>query len=176
MNQNPIKARAVHDIDWARWKPVDKATLLFVIRGGRILLIHKKRGLGAGKINGPGGRMEPGETPRRCAIREVKEELRIRATGVKYAGRLNFQFTDGYSIRGDVFTASGYRGTPTETDEAVPHWFPVDQLPFDSMWADDRVWMPLLLAGEAFEGRFIFENDSMLDYELEKNPHPGVEP
>ena len=50
-------------------------TLLFVIRAGQILLIHKKRGLGAGKINGPGGRLHLGESPLHGAVREVKEEL-----------------------------------------------------------------------------------------------------
>ena len=62
-------------IDWQRWEPDEHATLCFVIRGGEILLIRKKRGLGAGKINGPGGRLEPGETALDCAVRETREEL-----------------------------------------------------------------------------------------------------
>ena len=39
------------DIDWNTWKPTDRATLLFVVdrSHARILLIEKKRGLGAGK-------------------------------------------------------------------------------------------------------------------------------
>jgi hypothetical protein len=52
----------VTEIDWPRWTSVDRTTLLFVVAGGRILLIRKKRGLGAGKINGPGGRIEDGES------------------------------------------------------------------------------------------------------------------
>ncbi|MEO1370466.1 MAG: NUDIX domain-containing protein, partial [Acidobacteriota bacterium] len=63
-------ARRVAEIDWRRWRPTDRATLVFVIDGGRILLIRKKRGLGAGKVNGPGGRLEAGETPVQCAVRE----------------------------------------------------------------------------------------------------------
>ena len=46
------------DIDWDTWQARDRATLLFVIRDGQVLLIHKKRGLGKGKVNGPGGRVE----------------------------------------------------------------------------------------------------------------------
>ena len=44
------------DIDWSTWKPTDRATLLFVVdrEKNRVLLIEKKRGLGAGKVNGPG--------------------------------------------------------------------------------------------------------------------------
>ena len=37
-------------IDWEAWEPRERATLLFVIRGGMMLLIHKKKGLGAGKM------------------------------------------------------------------------------------------------------------------------------
>ena len=41
--------------------------------GGQVLLIRKKRGLGAGKINGPGGKLDPGETFAQTAVREVQE-------------------------------------------------------------------------------------------------------
>jgi 8-oxo-dGTP diphosphatase len=57
--------------DWKAWKPADVATLLFIIEGDRILLIEKKRGLGSGKVNAPGGRLEPGETAFEAAIREL---------------------------------------------------------------------------------------------------------
>jgi len=158
-----VQARKVSDIDWQAWKPTEKATLLFVIKGGRILLIHKKRGLGAGKINGPGGRVQPGETPKECAIREVEEELLITARGVERVGTVRFQFVDGYGIEAEVFTARGFDGTPTETDEATPLWFDLNELPYDRMWPDDRIWMPLMFAGKKFTGQFIFDGDKMLD-------------
>jgi 8-oxo-dGTP diphosphatase len=127
-------ARALLPLLEPDWTPRERATLLFVIREGRILLIRKKRGLGAGKINGPGGHLEPGETPRQAAIREVQEELCITPHGVHEAGLLRFQFTDGHSIEGTVFTAGDYEGTPTETDEAIPLWTPLDAIPYEEMW------------------------------------------
>lgn len=158
------------EIDWAHWKPVERATLLFVLRDGKVLLIDKKKGLGAGKINGPGGRVDPGQTPRQAAIREVREELLVTPTGVKEAGELLFQFTNGHSIHGYVFTATGCEGEPQETGEAVPMWIPVDELPYHRMWADDRVWMPLMLAGRKFTGRFLFDDDQMLGCEMVLGP------
>ena len=83
MGQRDAAARRISEIDWQTWKAHDPATLVFVVRGGRILLIRKKRGLGAGKINGPGGRLEPGESPLDCAVREVQEELRTTPTGLE---------------------------------------------------------------------------------------------
>lgn len=154
-------------IDWSTWKPVQRATLLFVIQDGKVLLIHKKRGLGAGKVNGPGGRIDPGETPEQCAVREVQEELCVTPTGVQPAGELKFQFADGFSIHGYVFRADGHEGTPTETMEAVPLWTDLDAVPFDRMWADDRVWFPHLLSRTPFEGRFLFDGDAMLGYDLQ---------
>jgi len=153
----------VDDVDWDNWDPVERATLLFVIHEGRILLILKKRGFGRGKINGPGGKIEDGETPRECAIRETTEELRILPTGVEDVGRLHFQFTDGYSIHGYVFIATGYEGVPTETNEAAPLWCSIDELPFESMWADDPTWFPHMLEGRRFSGRYVFDGDRMLD-------------
>ena len=160
----------VSDIDWTTWKAVDPATLIFVIRGGRILLIHKKRGLGAGKINGPGGRLEAGETPRAAALRELQEELGVTAVDPVRMGEHRFQFVDGYSTYVHVFRALDLRGTPVETDEAVPLWADLDAIPFDRMWEDDRLWLPLLVAGQRFSGYWIFDGDRMLDYRLEVLP------
>jgi 8-oxo-dGTP diphosphatase len=161
-------ARAVADIDWDRWVPTERATLLFVLIDGRILLIHKKTGLGAGKINGPGGRVHAGEAPLEGAIREVEEELCVTPTGVRSCGQLFFQFTDGYALHGFVFTASGLRGELCETSEAAPLWTPLADIPYDRMWADDRLWIPLMLGGKGFRGFFIFDGDAMLDARVEE--------
>jgi 8-oxo-dGTP diphosphatase len=162
-----VPSKRLAEIDWSRWEPTDPATLVFVVHEDRILLIRKKRGLGAGKINGPGGRLEPGETPYECAVREVEEELLVTPTGLEYAGENRFQFVDGYAIHVHVFRASGVRGRPTETAEAAPLWVRVDEIPWAEMWEDDLLWLPHVLAGRRFSGRFLFEGDRMLDHELE---------
>jgi len=155
------------NIDWASWRPRDVATLLFVIRGGEALLMRKKRGLGAGKINAPGGRLEPGETALQAAVREVEEEVCVRPVGARARGELRFQFVDGYGLECHVFSADACEGEPAETDEAAPRWVPLDAIPYGEMWADDAVWLPLMLAGVGFSGRFVFDGDRMLDHALE---------
>ncbi|MCD7799258.1 MAG: 8-oxo-dGTP diphosphatase [Akkermansiaceae bacterium] len=150
------------------WKPDIAATLLFIVRGGRILLIHKKRGIGAGKISGPGGKFEPGETARQCALRELKEELGIEAAAPVERARLHFSFACGTTpeIRCHVFLARDFRGDPIETEEAEPVWFPADAPPYERMWADDPVWFPHFLAGERFEGFFRFRGEQLLEHEI----------
>lgn len=153
------------DINTA-WQAVDRATLLFVLHKQRVLLIRKKRGLGAGKINGPGGKLENNETFAECALREVNEELGITAFEPTDHGRLRFQFCDGYSIDVRVFVTSNYAGEPRETEEAIPLWFELDAIPYDEMWEDDQYWLPRVLRGDTVDGRFIFDADKMLDHEI----------
>ena len=162
-------ARRVSAIDWPTWQALDLATLLFVVRDDKVLLIRKKRGLGAGKINGPGGRIEPGETPLQAAVREVDEGVCVRPLEVAHHGELLFQFVDGYSIHVQVFRADDCEGVPLETDEAIPMWVRLDSIPYEEMWEDDIYWLPLLLEGGRFRGRFVFEGDKLLDHVLEVN-------
>ena len=159
----PCTADSVHDIDWWTWTPTERATLMFVIDGERILLIRKKRGLGAGKINGPGGRMEPGETAEACAVRETIEELGVTALRPTLRGRARFQFQDGYRLTVFCFASYAHSGEAVETDEAVPLWTPLGRIPYSQMWADDALWLPRLLRGEVFDGRYVFAGDRMLD-------------
>ena len=154
------------DVDWETWQGKVRATLVFVIKDGNILLIDKKTGIGKGKINGPGGKLEDGESPEQCARREVREELGIHVYDLQYCGQQRFQFVDGLSIHVWVYKTETFEGTPTESDEADPLWVPLDEIPYERMWEDDRIWLPLMLRGERFHGRWVFDGDRMLDYEL----------
>jgi 8-oxo-dGTP diphosphatase len=119
------------------------------------LLIHKKRGVGSGQWVGPGGKLEGDETPEACAVREVREEVGIHVLDPELAGRFVY-YSDDWDAVVHVFRATAYEGTPEETEEADPRWFPVDDLPFEEMWATDREWLPAVLAGETFRGRFVY--------------------
>jgi 8-oxo-dGTP diphosphatase len=149
-------------VDWDIWQPQMRATLMFIKVANDVLLIEKKRGIGAGKVNGPGGKIDPGETPLQCAIRETQEELHVTATGVRKTGELFFSMSDIPDIHCHVFMADGYEGTPTETPEAVPRWTGIKDIPYERMWADDRYWLDRMLAGESFRGRFHFDCETIL--------------
>jgi 8-oxo-dGTP diphosphatase len=154
------------DVNWDNWQAKTPATLVFVIEDGKILLIDKKTGFGKGKVNGPGGKVEKGETPEACAIRECHEELGITVSNLKYCGEHRFQFVDGYSIHVWVYSTTQYEGIPTETIEAKPLWVSLDAIPFELMWEDDAIWIPMMLRNERFQGSWVFDDDKLLDYEL----------
>lgn len=155
------------DLDWSNWQAKDPATLVFVMRGDEILLINKKTGLGKGKVNGPGGKVDPGETPEACAVRECQEELGITVFNLEYCGQHRFQFVDGYSIHVWVYRTRDFAGVPVETREAKPLWVPLDEIPYEQMWEDDHLWLPMVIAGERFQTRWVFDGDTMLDYDIQ---------
>lgn len=158
--------RDVHLINWDQWEPEERAVLCLVRYNDDLLLIHKKTGLGAGKINAPGGRIDPGELPIEAAIRETTEETGITPSGLIETAELSFIFTNGYSIHGTVFLAYHHTGTLRETPEALPYWWPVTDLPYERMWEDDPLWLPKVFAGFYVRGRFIFDEDTMLSKDI----------
>ena len=174
----PKPVKALGDVDWERWRATDPATLVFVFRDDEVLLIDKKTGLGKGKVNGPGGKVTAGETPEEGAARECKEELDIEVSRLQYCGQHRFQFVDGYSIHVWVYRTRHFQGVPSESREARPMWVHQDDIPYDRMWEDDRLWLPLLIEGRRFETRWIFDGDKMLDYDIqaESPEQPGNEP
>jgi 8-oxo-dGTP pyrophosphatase MutT (NUDIX family) len=153
---------------------VQKATLLFLLREGKVLLIEKKRGIGAGFYNGPGGRIEEGETPAEAAVRELKEEvgLEARPEDLREAGLCHFFFGGEPFMDVWVFSAEKFSGEPVETEEAKPVWFDADKVPFERMWPDDKFWYQFMMRGERFEGTFWFnrENTVLLRHEISVIP------
>jgi 8-oxo-dGTP diphosphatase len=148
------------------WSPDLTGTLLFLVAQRRVLLIHKRRGHGAGRINGPGGKLDAGETPLACAIRETREETGVAVQDVRLAAVMRFVEREGDDWLGYVFVARRYTGTPGATDEAVPEWFPLEHLPLDRMWPDDRLWLPRILAGETLRGDFLFQHGELLAWQI----------
>ena len=135
--------------------------------GYRVLLGEKKKGLGLGKVVGPGGKLEVGETPEQAAVREVREEsgLRIREEDLILLGRIRYEFPhrESWSQISWVFATRTWHGDIVESDELLLDWIPVDAIPFDRMWDDARFWLPGVLGAPDIESyierRFVFGPD-----------------
>ncbi|KAJ2605956.1 hypothetical protein EV177_006037 [Coemansia sp. RSA 1804] len=138
-------------------------TLIFPIDGERVLLGMKKRGLGQGKLNGFGGKVERNESVRQGACRELLEESGLQCTAEpERIGLLLFYFEhDPVAMEVHVFRAEQFAGQAVETDEMRPQWFGAHSMPFDQMWADDPAWWPLVLRRQLFVGRFWFKADQL---------------
>jgi 8-oxo-dGTP diphosphatase/2-hydroxy-dATP diphosphatase len=143
-------------------------TLCIVHREGQVLLGMKKRGFGMGRWNGFGGKLAPGETLEEATRREMLEESGVEVGALEYVGILEFEYQATAEIlETHVFRAWEFTGEPTETEEMRPQWFAMDEIPFDSMWPDDKYWLPLFLAGKKFKGKFLFgPEDSLIKQTL----------
>lgn len=129
----------------------------------QVLLGYKKRGFGAGKFAGFGGKVEPGESITQTAMRELAEEagLYVTVEQLQPAGQVTFVFPSkpAWSQVVHLFLARQWQGEPTESAEMRPQWFLLDHLPYAQMWQDAPHWLPQLLRGEAVFLRFVFAAD-----------------
>lgn len=142
--------------------------LCFIIKDEKVLLAKKKRGFGQGWWNGAGGKPQEGEELVDTLYREMQEEIGIRPKDPVHHGTLDFFFEDGTpDWQVHVFRAEEFDGEPQESEEMSPKWFSLEEIPYEEMWADDRHWLPLLLEGRRFEGKFHFrDHKTMTGFEV----------
>ena len=134
-------------------------TLIYLVDGKnkKVLLIHKKRGFGKEYINAPGGKCEEGETPEECAIRECFEEVNVTPKMLEWMGILEFLNNDGEDvIYCHVFLSKDWEGEIKESDEAIPKWYKFEEIPYEKMWPEDKIWLPKILKGKKILGKFRF--------------------
>ncbi|MEK7174671.1 MAG: 8-oxo-dGTP diphosphatase [Patescibacteria group bacterium] len=150
-------------------RPKKLLTLVLVRDGRRVLLGMKKRGFGAGRWNGFGGKLHPGETVLEAAHRETREEAGIDIRNPELCGIVEFEFAGSPEILEiHFFRVAEFDGEPVETEEMRPKWFYFDEIPFAEMWPDDALWFPLFARNKKFRGRILFEgHDVILEHTLE---------
>ncbi|HEX5429946.1 MAG TPA: 8-oxo-dGTP diphosphatase [Patescibacteria group bacterium] len=140
-----------------------RSSLCFLLSESKILLAMKKRGFGAGKWNGYGGKQLPNEVIGQTALREMSEEIGVTAqlSDLEFVATLNFYFDQKHEWNQEVsvFICRHWQEDPVETEEMRPQWFALSDIPYDQMWVDDRHWLPKVLAGQKVTGDFYFSED-----------------
>ena len=154
-----------------------ETTLCLLKRDDEILLALKKRGFGAGKYNGVGGKIKDGETVEEAMIRETKEEIMVTPSEYEKVGIVSFdEYINGEkkALVFHLYIATKWDGEPSESDEMKPFWFKIDNIPYDDMFADDKYWLPIILSGRKINAHFEFDENWNLvssdikDLELKK--------
>lgn len=150
--------------------PDIRRTLLFLRKDDDILLAMKKRGFGAGKWNGVGGKIEQGESVEEALVRECIEEIGVTPKSWQKVGELDFvqdSTTDPWHMYVHVYTSRQWEGIPHETEEMKPEWYSIANIPYGAMWDDDQYWLPLVLEGKYVTGSFVFdEHDRMTKHAI----------
>jgi 8-oxo-dGTP pyrophosphatase MutT (NUDIX family) len=154
--------------------PLRQATLLFLVKEKHILLAMKKRGFGAGKWNGVGGKKKDEESVEETATRETKEEIGVTVSTIVKVAVLNFFFleTPDWNQQVIVYLAGSWSGEPTESEEMSPKWFNKKEIPYEKMWWDDKIWLPKVLEGQKVEADFLFDGDQKVIEQNVREFHP----
>lgn len=147
------------------------ATLCYIRKNGKTLMLHrvkKENDMHEGKWNGLGGKIEEGETPEECIIREVKEECGLNAKNPLMKGALSFpQFSKGETWYVFLFVISEFDGELIESNEGNLEWIDDDKL-FDlNLWEADKIFMKWLDKEAFFSGKFIYKEGVFIEHKFE---------
>jgi 8-oxo-dGTP diphosphatase len=146
------------------------ATLCYVKHNDKTLMVHRNKkpnDTHAGKWNGLGGKVEAGESPEECVIREVREESGLSIQNPRLHGLLmfpNFKGDDWYVF---VFTARQFEGALTESSpEGRLEWVEDERLTSLNLWESDPIFLPWIEAGKFFSAKFEYAGETMQGYSV----------
>jgi len=122
-------------------------------RDGRVLICQRrKKGRHALKWEFPGGKVEPGETPRQALVRELREELGLEATLGEEIVRYEYRYGRSRPIMLIFYRVASYEGTPDNRIFEQIAWEPPDRLGAYDFLDGDADFIRRLARGE-FSGR-----------------------
>lgn len=129
-----------------------------------MLLKKASRGIGKGRWNAPGGKLEfEEEAPEACVEREVLEETGLKVKNLFKHGVMNFHFggKDAPTFVVHLFSTRDFDGeiVVRENEDEV-RWFDFEKIPIDEMWDDDNYWLDLMLKKRKFDADFYFDKGS----------------
>jgi 8-oxo-dGTP diphosphatase len=133
-------------------------------------MIHRVKKAGdihAGKWNGLGGKLEPGETPEECAAREIREESGLIARRLELKGVLSFPgFANDEDWYAFVFVVPEFEGQISESQEGYLQWIESTEIYNLNLWEGDRVFLPWLDQPGLFSGKFVYKNGRLVDHSV----------
>lgn len=139
------------------------AVLCYLKNNGKTLMMHRNsrpEDMHFGKWNAPGGKMELGETPEDCVVREVFEETALTVHNPRMRGLLTFPAFDGeedwYVY---LFTAEKFSGVlKNSCHEGDLFWINDEELMDLPLWDGDRIFMKWLDSEEFFSAKFVYDS------------------
>jgi protein-S-isoprenylcysteine O-methyltransferase Ste14/ADP-ribose pyrophosphatase YjhB (NUDIX family) len=138
------------------------ATLVYAVRDDQVLLLRRNSEPNRGLWVAPGGKLERGEAPSECAVREMREETGLdidhpvlRAVMTETSPRPDYQWLTF------IYVARWFDGTFTPAPGIGEfRWVPVDEVAKLPIPPADAIFFPRLLQdGAAFNAKFEYDAD-----------------
>ena len=129
------------------------STLCYIEKDGAYLMLHrvkKQNDINKDKWLGIGGKMEDGESPYDCILREVFEETSLKIICPKYRGLVTFVTEDGYTEHMHLFTCDKFAGEVGECSEGELEWVDIDKINSLPIWEGDKIFSELLKENRPF--------------------------
>ena len=124
-----------------------QTTLCYLSVGGRTLMLHrvkKKNDVNHDKWIGIGGKLEHGESPEECMLREFREETGLTMTDFAYRGLITFVSDEWGTEYMHLFTCTAWTGELIDCDEGELVWLPKSELLKKKMWEGDHLFLQAL--------------------------------
>ena len=150
---------------------IKQTTLCYIEKDGAYLMLHrvkKKNDENHDKWIGLGGKIEDGESPYDCVIREVYEEAGIRLTNPLYRGLITFVSDEYGTEYMHLFTSDGYEGEiDYDCDEGELTFVEFDKISTLPIWEGDKIFLKLLAERrEFFSLKLEYQGDSLIRHTL----------
>jgi len=146
------------------------ATLCYLRHENKTLMVHrikKENDIHQGKWNGLGGKIEQGETPEECVIREVYEESGLHIHNPLLRGVLTFpKFAADEDWYAFVFVANEFEGELIDSPEGDLRWVPNEKIFELPMWEGDRLFLPWLDEKRFFSGKFVYQDGKLVEHTI----------
>lgn len=146
------------------------ATLCYIRSNGRTLMLHRNKKHGdihKGKWNGLGGKLDPGESPDECVVREIREESGLTLLDPRLRGVLTFPaFKPGEDWLVFVYTATRFEGELGACPEGDLEWIPDERVAELPLWEGDRIFLPWLEEDRFFSGKFVYRDGRLASHDV----------
>lgn len=147
-----------------------ETTLCYIKKNNEYLFMlrnKKTNDPNGGKYIGVGGKLEKGETPLQCVIREIKEETNLKVISPTLRGEIYF-YSDTYDDeKMYLFTADKYEGdVDYDCNEGTLKWISKEDIMGLNLWEGDRVFLKELLESEDYINLSLwYEGDKLVRFE-----------
>ncbi|MCR5594927.1 MAG: 8-oxo-dGTP diphosphatase [Lachnospiraceae bacterium] len=148
-------------------------TLIYLKKENKYLMMFRNKkddDPNMGKWIGVGGRIEEGETPKECAMREIYEETGLVPYSITFRGIVFFINTLYETEYMFLYTSDDLdpeaTGDKFDCDEGTLEWVDLNKIDEINLWEGDRFFLKLLEDGAPpFFMTLKYEGDKLTDHD-----------